>query len=153
SHNRRSWLYRIRPAAMHGPIRQVDHGRIVGNFGAVAPPPDQMRGSPLPIPAAPTDFVSGCVTMAVISSAEAMSGCAIHLYAANVSMTDRFFYSADGELLIVPQQGRLEIATELGTIDLEPQEIAVIPRGIRFQVRLPDGQARGYICENFGALL
>jgi homogentisate 1,2-dioxygenase len=84
---------------------------------------------------------------------EAMTGCAIHLYAANRSMQDRFFYNADGELLIVPQQGRLSIATELGLVEVEPQQIAVIPRGIRFQVALPDGEARGYICENFGALL
>jgi homogentisate 1,2-dioxygenase len=68
-------------------------------------------------------------------------------------MTGRYFYSADGELLIVPQQGRLHIATELGLLEVEPQEIAVIPRGVRFQRRLPDGEARGYICENFGALL
>jgi homogentisate 1,2-dioxygenase len=81
-----------------------------------------------------------------------MSGCGIHLYAANRSMQDRFFYSADGELLIVPQQGRLRIATELGIVDIEPQEIAVIPRGCRFRVELPDGEARGYICENYGAL-
>ncbi|MGX4642569.1 homogentisate 1,2-dioxygenase [Massilia sp. SYSU DXS3249] len=153
AHNRRSWLYRIRPAAMHGSFRQIGNGRIVGNFTQVAPPPNQMRWSPLSMPDAPTDFIEGWVTMAGNGSAEAMSGCAIHLYAANRSMTDRFFYSADGELLIVPQHGRLEIATELGTIDLEPQEIAVVPRGIRFQVRLPDGEARGYICENFGALL
>ncbi|WP_049018093.1 homogentisate 1,2-dioxygenase, partial [Burkholderia multivorans] len=86
-------------------------------------------------------------------SAAAMSGCAIHLYAANRSMRDRFFYSADGELLIVPQQGRLFIATEFGRLDVEPFEIAVIPRGVRFTVALPDGDARGYICENFGALL
>ncbi|QOL48717.1 homogentisate 1,2-dioxygenase [Massilia litorea] len=153
AHNRRSWLYRIRPAAMHGPFEQIDKGRIVGSFTDVAPPPNQMRWSPLPLPDAPTDFVDGWVTMAGNGSPESMTGCAIHLYAANRSMTDRFFYSADGELLIVPQQGRLEIATELGTIALEPQEIAVVPRGVRFQVRLPDGTARGYICENFGALL
>jgi homogentisate 1,2-dioxygenase len=82
-----------------------------------------------------------------------MNGCAIHLYAANRSMTDRFFYSADGELLIVPQEGRLDIATEMGRIELGPFEIAVIPRGVRFAVNLPDDTARGYICENFGALL
>jgi len=152
-HNRRSWLYRIRPAAMHGPFEQIDNGRIVGDFGKVAPPPNQLRWSPLPMPDAPTDFVDGLVTMAGNGSAESMSGCAIYLYAANRPMRERFFSSADGELLIVPQQGRLEIATELGTIDLEPQEIAVVPRGIRFQVRLPDGEARGYVCENFGALL
>ena len=69
------------------------------------------------------------------------------------SMQGRFFYDADGELLIVPQQGRLHIATELGVLEVEPQEIAVIPRGVRFRVELPDGDARGYVCENFGALL
>ena len=68
-------------------------------------------------------------------------------------MQGRYFYNADGELLIVPQQGRLRIATELGVLEVEPQEIAVIPRGIRFRVELPDGDARGYVCENFGALL
>ena len=153
SHNRRSWLYRIRPAAQHGPFEEVGNGRIVARFDGVAPPPNQLRWSPLPIPDEPTDFIEGWVTMAGNGSAESMSGCAIHLYAANKPMRNRYFYSADGELLIVPQQGRLSIATELGLIDVEPQEIAVIPRGIRFQVTLPDGDARGYICENFGALL
>jgi len=152
-HNRRSWLYRIRPAAMHGNFQEMGNGRIVAGFSGVAPPPNQLRWSPLPMPETPTDFVDGLVTMAGNGSPESMSGCAIYLYAANRSMSERFFYSADGEFLIVPQQGRLELATELGTIDLEPQEIAVIPRGIRFQVRLPDGEARGYVCENFGALL
>jgi len=154
SHNRRSWLYRIRPAAVHLPFEPLDSPRLVGDFGQVPPtPPNPLRWDPLPLPQAPTDFVDGWVTMAGNGSADAMQGCAIHLYAANRSMQDRYFYDADGELLIVPQQGRLRIATELGTIDLEPQEIAIVPRGCRFQVALPDGQARGYICENFGALL
>jgi homogentisate 1,2-dioxygenase len=153
SHNRRSWLYRIRPAAMHGEFEQIGNGRIVSQFGRVAVPPNQMRWDPLPMPAAPTDFIDGWVTMGGNGSPETMGGCAIHLYAANQPMTDRFFYSADGELLIVPQHGRLRIATELGLVEIEPHEIAVIPRGIRFQVALPDGEARGYICENFGALL
>src|SRR4029078_8475006 len=65
---------------------------------------------------------------------------------------DRFFYDADGELLIVPQHGRLSIATELGNLDVQPGEIAVIQRGIKFRVALPDGAARGYVCENYGAL-
>jgi len=153
SHNRRSWLYRIRPAAVHGSFKQVDNGRIVARFDQPAPPPNQLRWNPLPMPATRTDFIDGWVTMAGNGSAEGQTGCAIHLYAANADMVDRFFYSADGELLIVPQQGRLHIATELGVIDLAPQEIAVIPRGIRFQVSLPDGEARGYLCENFGAPL
>ena len=81
------------------------------------------------------------------------SGCGIHLYVANRSMHDRFFYNADGELLIVPQQGRLRFDTEFGRIAIEPQEIVVIPRGVRFRVELLDDAARGYVCENYGALL
>lgn len=151
-HNRRSWLYRIRPAAVHGSFTPIGAGRIVSRFDTPAPP-NQLRWSPLPMPDAPTDFLDGWVTMAGNGSPESMSGCAIHLYAANRDMEGRYFYSADGELLVVPQQGRLSIATELGLLEVEPQEIAVIPRGVRFRVALPDGQARGYICENFGALL
>ncbi|HWJ95576.1 MAG TPA: homogentisate 1,2-dioxygenase [Telluria sp.] len=153
SHNRRTWMYRIRPGALHGEFEPMAAGRIVSKFGASPVPPSQMRWDPLPMPDAPTDFIEGWVTMAGNGGPEAMTGCAIHLYAANRSMTDRFFYNADGELLVVPQLGRLSIATELGVLEVEPHEIAVIPRGVRFQVSLPDGEARGYICENFGALL
>jgi homogentisate 1,2-dioxygenase len=99
----------------------------------------------------PTDFIAGLRTVAGNGSPEQQSGCGIHWYVTNQSMTDRFFYNADGELLIVPQLGRLRLATELGLLDLEPQQIAVIPRGLRFRVELPDGPGRGYVCENFGA--
>ncbi|CAM3665285.1 homogentisate 1,2-dioxygenase [Polaromonas hydrogenivorans] len=147
--NRRSWLYRIRPAAMHLPFERIGEGRWLSRFDEVPTPPNQLRWDPLPMPGAaePTDFVDGMVTMAGNAS------CGIHLYAANRSMDTRFFYNADGEMLLVPQEGRLRLATELGVLDVEPQEIAVIPRGVRFQVILPDGQARGYVCENYGALL
>ena len=150
--NRRSWLYRIRPASQHPPFTLAENTRIVSDFHAMPPPPpNQLRWDPLPLPdsGTPVDFIDGWQTMAGNGSAEAMSGCALHVYAANCSM-QRYFYSADGELLVVPQEGRLAIATELGLIELEPQEIAVIPRGVRFRVTLPDGQARGYVCENFG---
>jgi homogentisate 1,2-dioxygenase len=149
--NRRSWLYRIRPAAMHPPFERIDNGRIASRFDEVPTPPNQLRWDPLPIPAEPTDFVDGLVTMAGNGDPAAQAGCALHVYAANRSMTDRFFYSADGELVIVPQAGRLRILTELGALEVEPQEIALVPRGIRFRVELPDGEARGYACENFGA--
>ena len=151
--NRRSWLYRIRPSAMHRPFEPLDAGAIVSAFDDVPASPNQMRWNPLPMPDAPTDFIDGLVTMAGNGSPAAMAGCAIHMYAANRPMQGRYFYSADGELLVVPQQGRLAIATEFGRVDVEPQQIAVIPRGVRFAVDLPDGQARGYVCENFGALL
>jgi homogentisate 1,2-dioxygenase len=149
--NRRSWLYRIRPAAVHEPFRRIDDGRIVGRFDEVETPPNQLRWDPLPMPGAPTDFIAGLMTMAGNGDIAAMSGCTIHMYAANRPMRDRFFYTADGELLVVPQQGRLAIDTELGRVDIGPTEIAVLPRGLRFRVLLPDGAARGYICENHGA--
>ena len=151
--NRRSWLYRIRPAAMHGAFTPFAQARFHNDFGDGPVTPDQLRWSPLPLPDAPTDFVEGMFTMAGNGSPATQSGVGIHIYAANRDMHDRFFYDADGELLIVPQQGRLHIETELGVLDVEPQEIALIPRGIRFRVALPDGAARGYVCENFGAAL
>jgi homogentisate 1,2-dioxygenase len=150
--NRRSWLYRIRPAAHHRPFERIDDGRLTNDFSQVAAPPNQLRWDPLPIPSQPTDFVQGLVTMAGNGDPHAQSGAAIHLYTANRSMTERAFYDADGELLIVPQQGRLRFATELGLIEAEPQQIVVIPRGVRFRIELLDGAARGYVCENFGAL-
>ena len=149
--NRRSWLYRIRPAAMHEPFRRIDGGRIVGRFDEVSTPPNQLRWDPLPLPDAPTDFVAGLMTMAGNGDVATMAGCSIHVYAATQSMHDRFFYCADGELLIVPQQGRLALDTELGRLDVAPTEIAVVPRGLRFRVQLPDGPSRGYVCENHGA--
>src|SRR5699024_2669571 len=148
--NRRSWLYRIRPAAMHDAFVPASAGRHwQSRFDDVPTPPDQLRWDPTPIPGDDTrlDWVDGMRTVG------GNDGCGIHIYAANASMQERYFYNADGELLIVPQQGRLILATELGTVGVEPREIAVIPRGIRFQVRLPDGVARGYVCENPGAPL
>jgi homogentisate 1,2-dioxygenase len=151
--NRRSWLYRIRPAAMHGRFEPYAQPRFHNDFNAGPVTPDQLRWNPQPLPTAPTDFVDGLFTMAGSGAPEAGTGVGVHLYAANRDMVGRWFYDADGELLIVPQQGRLRLATELGVLEVEPQEIAVIPRGIRFAVSLPDGEARGYVCENFGAML
>ncbi len=148
--NRRTWTYRIRPGAVHAPFRRIDDGRIVSRFDDLEVPPNQLRWDPLPPPDGPTDFVAGLVTMAGNGDPAGASGMAVHLYAANHSM-ERFFYDADGELLIVPQEGRLLLATELGRLDVAPGQIALVPRGIRFRVELPDGAARGYVCENYGA--
>jgi homogentisate 1,2-dioxygenase len=147
--NRRSWLYRIRPAVMHEPFRPVESGALTNDFGQCDPTPNQLRWNALPMPAGATDFVAGLVTMAGNGDPATHSGCALHLYAANRSM-QRYFSDADGELLIVPQRGRLAVATELGLLELEPSEFAVIPRGLRFRVALLDDDAAGYVCENFG---
>ncbi len=151
--NRHSWLYRIRPAAMHAPFELLAASRWTSSFGDVPAPPDPLRWDPLPLPAdsAAVDLIDGMVTIAGNGSPQAMSGAGIQLYAANRSMTRRVFYDADGELLFVPQHGRLRFVTEFGVLDAEPQEIVLIPRGVRFRVELPDGVARGYVCENFGA--
>lgn len=149
--NRRTWLYRIRPAAVHGPFARINDRQFISKFADVESPPDQLRWNPLPIPSEPTDFVDGLVTIAGNGNPHEQIGCGIHRYAANQNMTDRAFYDADGELLIVPEQGRLLLITELGRMLLEPLEFAVIPRGIRFRVELLDRVARGYVCENFGA--
>lgn len=151
--NRRSWLYRIRPAAMHHPFEAMPAGRFHNRFNEVPANPNQLRWSPFPLPSEPTDFLDGLFTVAGNGSAADQTGVAIHVYAANRSMKGRFFYNADGEMLIVPQQGRLKLATEMGVIELEPLEIAVIPRGVRFRVELLDDTSRGYIAENFGAML
>jgi homogentisate 1,2-dioxygenase len=151
--NRRSWLYRIRPAAVHGEFVPRAARWVTNRFDALAPSPNQLRWDPLPLPRQATDFVDGLRTIAGNGSPDAHGGCGIYWYVANRSMQERFFYDADGELLLVPQLGKLRVATELGVIDVEPQEIVVIPRGLRFRVELPEGQARGYICENFGAPL
>ncbi|QCG92448.1 homogentisate 1,2-dioxygenase [Azospirillum sp. TSA2s] len=151
AHNRRSWLYRIRPAVVHEPFRPLESGRLTSRFDEVPAPPTQLRWNPPAMPDTPTDFVAGLTTMGGNGGPQAQTGCGIHLYTANRSMQGRFFYDADGELLIVPQQGRLRLYTELGVLEVEPQEIALIPRGLRFRVELPDGTARGYVCENFGA--
>ncbi len=149
--NRRSWLYRIRPAAVHGEFSALPHPRFHNRFEEAPTPPSQLRWSPRPLPTEPTDFIDGLFTVAGNGSPAAQNGIGIHLYATNASMRGRFFYDADGELLIVPQQGRLHIATELGVLEVEPQQIAVIPRGVRFRVELPDGSASGYESENCGA--
>ena len=141
--NRRSWLYRMRPAAQHPPFRP--HAKTIESFDEVPASPNRLRWSPLPIPEAPADFVDGLTAIA------GNGGLGVLLYAANRSMRRRAFFDADGELLIVPQQGGLRIVTELGILDVEPLRIALIPRGVRFRVELTDGAARGYICENHGA--
>lgn len=149
--NRWTWVYRIRPSAMHKPFHQIARGLIrSGPFEEVAAPPNQLRWQPLPIPDTSTDFVAGIATLGGNGDPSLQTGAAIHFYAANSSMRDRFFYDADGELLIVPQLGPLAFHTECGIVEVAPGEVCVIPRGIRFRVELLDEAARGYICENYG---
>jgi homogentisate 1,2-dioxygenase len=151
--NRRTWTYRIRPSVVHKPYARIDNVAMrTAPFNDVEATPSQLRWSPFPIPEAPTEFIEGIVTIGGSGNAAEQTGMAVHIYAANRSMTDRYFYNADGEMLIVPQQGRARFVTELGMLEVANGEIALIPRGLRFRVELPDGPSRGYICENYGQM-
>ena len=149
--NQRSWLYRIRPSVMHGKFHEINRGKLRSKpFTEVQPNPNQLRWNPVPFPESPTDFIDGLVTFAGNGGFGSFKGCAAHVYAATKSMEERFFYNADGEMLFVPEHGALLLRTEFGHLAIGPGEIAVIPRGVRFQVHLPEGQARGYLLENYG---
>jgi len=147
--NRRTWLYRLRPSANHAPFQPLDHATLKAAPFSEPPTPNRLRWSPAGIADQPHDFLDGLVTYAGNGDVLTQSGVAIHLYTATEPMR-RVLFDADGELLIVPQQGALHIRTEMGVLDIEPLQIAVIPRGVRFSVGVT-GPSRGYVLENYGA--
>ncbi|MBN7763251.1 homogentisate 1,2-dioxygenase [Nitratireductor aquibiodomus] len=152
--NERSWLYRIRPSVRHtGRFTAVsfDEWKSAPNVNDHQLALGQLRWDPTPIPNEKTDFLSGVHTMTTAGDAQGQAGMAAHVYAFNTSMVDDYFFNADGELMLVPQEGGLRIKTEMGIIEIQPGELAVLPRGMVFQVKLMDGPARGYMCENYGA--
>ncbi|MGC5000508.1 homogentisate 1,2-dioxygenase [Streptomyces sp. DT195] len=151
AHNRRSWLYRVRPSAAHPAFTRTANGSIrTAPFTETVPDPNRLRWSPLPEPLPGTDFLAGLWTLGGNGDATQRSGMAVHLYHANSSM-ERVFSDSDGELLIVPERGGLLLHTEFGRLHVEPSHVALIPRGVRFRVELLDDSARGYVCENYGA--
>jgi len=151
--NRRAWLYRLRPGVVHGAFAPLDHPRLASApFAGSLTPPDPIRWDPFPLPRAATDFVDGLFTIGGNGDVAMQAGVGIHQYACNRAMRGRYFCDADGDLLVVPQQGALTFATEMGRLDAGPGEIVVVPRGVRFRVE-QEGPARGYICENHGAPL
>ncbi|MBT2333369.1 homogentisate 1,2-dioxygenase [Variovorax paradoxus] len=157
--NRRSWLYRRQPSVVSGRYQPYAQAHwTTGADRAIALPPEPLRWHPLPLDggAAEADFIDGMHTVAANGDAESQVGIGSLMYLAGRSMERRAFVNADGEMLIVPQQGRLVITTELGVLDVKPGEIALLPRGMVFKVALPDsdagaGPSRGYVCENYGA--
>ena len=150
--NERSWLYRIRPTVRHigrftplapalwrsAPCRETE--------AAIAP----MRWDPLPMPREALSFFDGIHTVTTAGDVAGQSGMAASIYLATRGMRNEAFWNADAEMMIVPQQGALRLVTEFGVIDVAPGEVAVVPRGVKLRVELPDGAARGYLCENYG---
>jgi homogentisate 1,2-dioxygenase len=152
SENRRSWLYRLRPSALHAPYSLLPGAGLLrsGPFDEAPTSPNRLRWDPLPSPSVPTDFVAGLATMGGNGSPALGAGAAIHLYAANASMKDSVFFDSDGELLLLPQAGKVRLVTEMGVLELSPGEVGVLPRGMRFRFELLETEARGYVCENYG---
>jgi homogentisate 1,2-dioxygenase len=152
--NARSWLYRMRPSVKHvGRFTHLDvpFWKTAPHIVAHGLPLGQLRWDPLPIPNEPLTFVTGMRTMTTAGDVHTQTGMAAHVFHVTQDMEDDYFMDADGELLIVPQTGVLDIATELGRIGAGPGDIAVIPRGMKFKAGLQDGPSRGYVCENYGA--
>jgi homogentisate 1,2-dioxygenase len=148
--NRRSWLYRMRPTADHRPFVRYGGAKLFAPGTSKEPlPPNRLRWDPPSDLPDDVDFVDGMVTMLANRDPSDLEGVAVHLYRASRSMTNRVFVDADGELLIIPQQGTLRILTELGRIDVAPGSVALVPRGVKFRVEV-QGESRGYVAENHG---
>ena len=148
--NRRSWLYRMRPTADHRPFVAYSGAPLFTARPSTKPlAPNRLRWDAPELPEN-TDFVDGLVTMLHARQPEDLEGCAVHLYRATKSMDRRVFVDADGELMIIPQKGTIELQTELGRLQLAPGFIGVVPRGMKFRVQLLQGEARGYVAENYG---
>ncbi len=153
--NRRNWHYRIRPSVRHAWqfVETENHHIRTAPCREGQPPIGQIRWDPPPFPDGATNFLTGMRTVCTNGDAHMQAGMAAHIYMANESMTNTYFYNADGEMMVVPQEGRLRFATECGVLVVSPGEICVIPRGMKFRVELLDGPSRGYVCENYGVYL
>lgn len=152
SSNRRTWKYRIRPSVTHGVFEKIEHGSWLSSFDETPVTPNQLRWNALPMPTTKTDFIDGITSIAGNGGPATQHGISIHIFACNDERSDRFFFNSDAEMVVVAERNRVRFLTELGVVEIEPGFIAVIPRGLKFRVELPDGDARGYICENYGSL-
>ena len=157
--NERTWCYRIRPSVHHTgrflPI-PVPYWKTAPNIAPYDPTGQnimslgQYRWDPIPVPEQDLTWITGMRTITTAGDVNIQVGMASHVYLVTQSMEDEYFFSADSELLVVPQEGRLRFCTELGVIDLEPKEIAILPRGLVYRVEVLEGPARGFVCENYG---
>jgi homogentisate 1,2-dioxygenase len=149
--NRRSWLYRRQPSVVVGGYEALPHAWWkTGAHEGVAAPPDPVRWHAATVPAEPLDFIDGLRTMVVNGDADAQTGTAAHIVLMNRPMGRRALVNADGEMLLVPQMGRLCVTTELGVLEAAPGQVLLLPRGLAFKVDV-DGPSIAYVCENYGA--
>ncbi|MEQ9674043.1 MAG: homogentisate 1,2-dioxygenase, partial [Roseovarius indicus] len=149
----RTWTYRIRPSVKHSArYKKVDlpHWKSAPNVDPDVISLGQYRWDPVPHSEQNLTWLTGMRTMTTAGDVNTQVGMASHIYLVTASMEDAYFFSADSELLVVPQEGRLRFCTELGILDLEPKEIAIFPRGLVYRVEVLEGPCRGFVCENYG---
>ncbi|GJE85537.1 homogentisate 1,2-dioxygenase [Phanerochaete sordida] len=155
--NQHNWLYRIRPSVAHQGITKSakQNPYLVAEFSLNDPKqsvsPERVAWRPDSVPANErVTFVHGIKSMAGNGSPLLREGVVLHTYACNASMERQAFVNSDGDFLLVPVAGRLDIQTELGRMMVFPGEVAVVQRGLKWKVSVPDGKAMGYIQEIFG---
>ncbi len=149
----RTWCYRIRPSVRHVgrcDRTELPYWKSAPNVIEDVTSLGQYRWDPVPAGEEDLTWLTGMRTMTTAGDVNTQVGMAAHIFLVTCSMEDEYFYSADSEFLVVPQRGRLRFATELGVIDVEPQEIAILPRGLVYRVEVLEGPARGFVCENYG---
>lgn len=176
------YMYRVRPAAAHrvySPslfvfFAKADLGRVpsdgykkietkshIENCFLTCNPkvealPEQAEWTPFPLPkeGEKIDFIDGLHTLGGSGDPNLREGLALYVYMINSKMERRAFCNTDGDFLITAQLGNLDIQTETGMIFLQPGEICVIQRGIRFCVNPAEGVevARGYVTEVWGSM-
>ena len=151
--NERTWCYRIRPSVKHSNrYKKIDlpYWKTAPNVDLDVVSLGQYRWDPIPHSKKNLTWLNGMRTMTTAGDVNIQTGMASHIYLVNTSMENTYFYSADSELLVVPQEGTLRFTTELGILEIKPEEIAIIPRGLLYRVDLIEGPARGFVCENYG---
>ncbi|PMD41638.1 homogentisate 1,2-dioxygenase [Hyaloscypha variabilis F] len=144
--NLQTWLYRVHPSLSHSDFTPLPSSRSSSEeqFHLT---PNALRWNDFPT-TPNQDFLSSQKVIAQSGDPSKKEGLAYLTYSASNSMPpNTVFFSSDGDYLIIPQAGTLDIHTELGNLLVRQNEICVIPRGIKYRVTLPNGNARGYICE------
>lgn len=150
-----TWLYRLRASIAHSDWARL---RVSGADEGYGPPspvrpanvtPNSRLWGGFPAPAAGSHWANGQQLLGRNGDPQAKEGMALWVFSVTASMPPRqAFASLDGEALVIPQSGALDIQTELGRLVVRQNEIAVIPRNVRYRVCLPEGKpCRGYVCE------
>jgi len=174
-HTKRTWLYRIQPSVAanssssgSSPLNTRLH-RYLGGITedptkreCCEPVVDPLRWKPRMDFAATTtcttDFWEALQLHCHAGDPACRQGLAIYQYANGgpFSQPEQHYCNADGDFLIVPHQGTLQITTELGRLTVQPSEICVLPRGLVYSVasckEAEGAAAAGYVLEIFSTV-